>query len=63
MILTTMSYDINSSTQRGFQLLLKLDITDLYAYCIFVEYLCYKVLILCLCGLFGGNILFLIDIK
>ena len=37
------------------QLLLTISITDLYEYCIFFEYLCYKVLIFCLCRSFGGN--------
>ena len=37
------------------KLLLKLSITDMYAYWIFVEYLRYKVLTFCLCGLFGRN--------
>ena len=35
--------------------MLEISITDLYAYCILFEYLFYKVLIFCLCGLFGGN--------
>ena len=35
--------------------LMKLSTTDIYAYCIFVEYLRYKVLIFCLYGLFVGN--------
>ena len=35
------------------QLLITLSITDLNVYCIFIESLRYKVLILCLCGLFG----------
>ena len=39
LILTTLPYNSNSAIQGGFQLLLKLSITDLYAYCIFVEYL------------------------
>ena len=51
-----MPYKSNSAIHWGCQLLLKLTITELYAYCIFVEYLCYKVLIFCLCGFFGGNL-------
>ena len=42
------------------KLLLKLSITDMYEYCIFVEFLHYKVLIFCLCGLFGGNSLLIL---
>ena len=42
------------------QFLLKLPITDLDEYCIFIEYLRYKVLIFCLCELFGGNILLIL---
>ena len=39
----------------GCQLLLKLFITNFYAYFIFVESLRYKVLIFCLCWSFGRN--------
>ena len=63
LILTTLSYNTNSATQGGYQLLLKLYITDLYEFCIFVGSFSYKVLILCLCELFGGNSLLLIDIN
>ena len=42
------------------QLLLKISTTDMYAYCIFVESLRYKVLIFCLCGSFGGNSLLIL---
>ena len=45
---------------RGGQSLLKLSIIDFYVYFIFVEYLHYKVLILYLCGLFGGNSLLIL---
>ena len=45
LIWTTLSYNINSSIQGGCQFSLKRYITDLYAYCISVESLCYKVLI------------------
>ena len=41
--------------------LLKLSITDLNAYCIFVKSVYYKVLIFCLCGSFGGNIVFILN--
>ena len=40
------------------KLLLKISITDIYAYSVFFESLRYKVLIFCLCRLFGGNSLF-----
>ena len=39
------------------KLLLKISITDLFAYCIFIGYLSYKFLIFCVCWLFGVNIL------
>ena len=55
LILTTFPYNSKSAIQGGFQLLLKLGINYFYAYCIFVEYLRYKVLIYCLYELFGGN--------
>ena len=61
LVLTNLSYNINSAIQGGFQLLPKLYIFDLYAYCIFIKYLCDKVLIFCLCGSFGRNILLFID--
>ena len=54
-ILTTFPYNYNSSIQGGCKILLKLFITDLYMYCILVEYLCYKVLLFCLYGSFGRN--------
>ena len=57
LVLTTLPYDSNSVIQGGCQLLLKFYITDLYEYCIFVEYLYYKVLMFCLYGSFGVNIL------
>ena len=44
-ILTTLPYNSNSAIQGGWQLSLKLSITDFYTYCIFVESLCYKFLI------------------
>ena len=55
LILTTFPYNSKSAIQGGFQLLLKLGINYLYAYCIFVEYLRYKVLIFCFLGAFDGN--------
>ena len=63
LVRTTLSYNINSDIQGGCQVLLKLYITDLYAYCIFTEPLGYKVLIFCLCGSFGGNSLLIIDMN
>ena len=60
LILTTLPYDSNYAIQGGCKLVLKLYITDLYAYCIFLEYLSYKVLIFCLCGSFGGNSLLIL---
>ena len=42
------------------QLLLKRSITDFYVYCIFVEYLRYKVLIIYSCGSSGGNSLLIL---
>ena len=55
LVLTTLPYNSNSAIQWGCQLLLKLYITYLHEYFIFVEYLHYNILIFCLCGLFGGN--------
>ena len=55
LVLTTFPYNFNSSIQGGRQLLIKLSITDLYAFWIFSEPLLYKVMIFCLCGLFDGN--------
>ena len=55
LILTNLPYNSNLSIQGSCQLLLKLYITDLYVYLIFIEHLCYKVLIFCLCGSFGRN--------
>ena len=43
------------------QSLIKVSITDLYAYCIFVEFLGYKLLIFCFCILFGGNSLLILS--
>ena len=60
LILTTFPYNSDSAIQGGCQLLLKLSITDLYAYCIFFESLRYKVLIFCLCGSLGGNSLLML---
>ena len=59
LILTNFPYKSNSDIQWSCQSPLKLYITDLYAYCIFVESLCYKVLIFCFSGPFGRNILFI----
>ena len=55
LIWTTLPYDSKYTIQWGFQFLLKLSINDLYAHCIYFEYLRYKVLIYFLCGLFGIN--------
>ena len=55
LILTNFPYNSNFAIQGGCQLLLKLSIADFYAYGIFIEYLCYKVLLFCLCRLFGDN--------
>ena len=55
LVLTPFPYNYNSAIQRGCQLLLKMYITDFYAYCIFVESLRYKVFIFCSCESFGGN--------
>ena len=63
LIWTNLSYNNNSAIQGSCQLLLKLYINNFYAYCIFVEYLRYKVFILCLCGPFGKNSLLVIDIN
>ena len=60
LILTTLPNNSNSTIQWVFQLLLKLDINDLYANCIFVKSLSYKVLIYILCVLFGGNSLLIL---
>ena len=60
LILTTLPYKCNPSIQWGCQLLLILAITDVYANCIFIESLCYKVLIFCVCGSFGRNILLIL---
>ena len=42
------------------QLLIQIYINDIYVYCTFVESLHYKVLIFCLCGLFGVNSLLIL---
>ena len=55
LILTDLPYNPYSAIQGGCQLLLKLYITDLYAYCIFFGYFCYKGLISCLCWSFVIN--------
>ena len=60
LVLTTLPYNFNSSIQGVCPSLLKLYITDLYQYCIFVESLCYKVLIFCVCRSFCGNGLFIL---
>ena len=57
LIWTYLPYHSNYNTQGVFQSLLKIYLNDLYVYRIFVESLCYKVLIFCFCGSFGGNIL------
>ena len=63
LIWTTLRDNSNSAIQGGCKLLLKLYITNLYAYWIFVESLNYKVLIFCLCRSFGGKSLLIIDMN
>ena len=50
LVLTTLTYNSNSTIKGGCQLLLKISITYLYVYCLFVESLNYKLLIFCLYG-------------
>ena len=61
LIWTTLRYNPNSAIQGVCQLLLKIYVTDLYAHCIFVEYLRYKELIFCLWGSFGRNRLLILS--
>ena len=55
LILTHLTYNSNSVIQGDCQSLLKISITGFYAYFIYTESLHYKVLIFCLCWLFGVN--------